>query len=167
MTKKPLTDLAGHAIPTPAEGAGIPHVLAIPPIRQTWNPNGIDFFQSYGLNLAPTTANQQLTGSILNFTVPDRYSARIDYIVTWAPDLVLAAVPYIFFNIFNNGAILAPFKRIPIFPKVGLSQLTFNVDLMLGPNSVITATGENADAATHFFGFWIHGWIWPTALSDE
>lgn len=162
-----LTDLSGRPIPTQAEKAQVPHVLAIPPIRQTWNPNAIDFFCSFGLNIpASTTAALILSGSPL--VVPDRYTARLDYVTTWAPDLILAATPYVFFTLLNNQVVVRPFTRVPIFPRNGLSQLTFTTEVMFGPNSNITAIGENDDAVNpHFFGMWLHGWMYPIVASDE
>lgn len=165
--RPPLIDLSGNLIPTQADKAQVPHVLAIPPIRQTWNPNAIEFFFSFGLNVAAATTSA-LTNSGGPFAVPDRYEARIDYLTTWAPDLILAATPYLFFTISNNQAVVNPFKRVPIFPRTGLSQLIFTTEVIIGSNSNITATAENDDAVNpHFFGMWVHGWTYPIVASDE
>lgn len=170
-----LHDLAGNPIAPTSQGATAgtsPRVLSVPLVRDEPNEQSVEFlYTGYRALAADTLAPTTLFGftnssGVFGEVIPPQFQARIRSIFIECPDMVAAAVPYLFLSLTINGAPVNAWGQIPIFPMDGLVKITFddlNIDVAAGQTIGLTAT--NGDLVnSHFVGVYLHGWQYPKGM---
>ncbi len=170
---KPLVDISGRAIPTRQDKSLLERTIAVPPVRDVPNEQSQEFLMSaFALLPLGGAAFVQLTdpttGNPFAPQVSALYKGRIDQIMIFCPDMVIAAAPYLFVRMTIGNQLANAWGFVPVWPRAGICSLAFDTWVDLGPDQIITLAGENTDAANnHFLGVYLHGWFWPKDIVES